>query len=69
MLIIEKIEGRIVTVEDGDIHFDITANMINGEFKESDILLQTSDGFYQVNSNATDKRRSDIAALQDELFD
>ena len=47
MLIVEKIEGNIVTIEDDDNHFNINKTDISTDVKEGDIIL-FSNGEYSV---------------------
>lgn len=69
MLIIEKIEGDIIVIEDGEKHFNITSGMIKDSYKEGDILILNEDGKYIRDDAASQKRRSDIIKLQDSLWE
>ena len=68
MLIVEKIEGNIVTVEDEDIHFNIDMAEVNGNIKEGDVLVKDGD-VYISDKAAAELRRDAVAKLQDSLFE
>lgn len=67
MLIVEKIEGNIVTIEDDDNHFNINKTDISTDVKEGDIIL-FSNGEYTVDKGATDARRKKIIEMQKKIF-
>lgn len=67
MLIVEKIEGNIVTIEDDDNHFNINKTDISTDVKEGDIILFSS-GEYTVDKAATDARRKKIIEMQKKIF-
>ncbi len=69
MLIIEKIYGNIITVEDGDSHFNIPPGLVDRNCREGDIIVLNADGTYSVDKNAAKKRRAEIIKLQDDLFE
>ena len=68
MLIVEKIEGNIVTVEDEDIHFNIDMAEVSGNIKEGDVLVKDGD-VYISDKAAAEIRRDAVAKLQDLLFE
>lgn len=68
MLIIEKIEKNIVTVENNDTHFNIEATEIAGRFKEGDIIVKKKDKYF-VDSDATKKQREYIKSLEDSIWE
>ena len=67
MLIVEKIEGNIVTIEDDDNHFNINKTDISTDVKEGDIIL-FSNSEYTVDKGATDARRKKIIEMQKKIF-
>ena len=68
MLIVEKIIGDIIVIEDGKSHFEIPRTQTQPDIKEGDILTLTN-GIYKKNQAATRKRRLEILALQEKTFD
>ena len=46
MLTIEKIEGKIVTVEDDDGGFNADVSLFDGKIREGDILTRLPDGHF-----------------------
>lgn len=67
MLVVEKIEGDIVTIEDGDNHFNLNKTEISFSIKEGDVI-QLINGEYYPDEATTKQRKSRLAALQNSLF-
>lgn len=68
MMIIDRIEGNTVVIEEGDRHFDADISLFDGDIREGDVIIE-KDGRYFSDSNATQKRREDIIKLQDSLWE
>jgi hypothetical protein len=68
VLIVEKIDGDIVTVENDNIHFDIRISQVLGNVKEQDILIRDGD-FYIPDKALTETRRNKINDMQNSLFE
>jgi len=68
MLIVEKIEGSIITVENDSSHININISEVIGNIKEGDILIKEGN-FYSADKTATLIRRNKIADLQNYLFE
>lgn len=68
MLTIEKIEGKIVTVEDDDGSFNADISLFDGKIREGDVLTRLPDGHFIKNEKATEQRRKDILKLQNSLW-
>ena len=68
MMIIDRIEGNTVVIEEGDRHFDADISLFDGDIREGDVIAE-KDGRYFSDSNATQKRREDIIKLQDSLWE
>jgi hypothetical protein len=69
MLTIEKIEGKIVVIEDGDSSFEADISLFDGKVREGDIVARLSNGRYKKDNAATEKRRKEIINLQNSLWD
>lgn len=67
MLIVEKIEGNTVTIEDDDNHFNLHKTDIPTDVKEGDIILFLN-GEYIVDKEATEERRKKIIEMQKKIF-
>ena len=69
MLSVDRIEESFaVCVDDkGDI-FNVELSLVDGEIKEGDIRTFV-DGRYKINEEKTKSQRTEIEALQDELFE
>lgn len=67
MLVVEKIEGNIVTIEDGDNHFNLNKTEISFSINEGDVI-RLIDGEYYPDEVMTKQRRSKLAALQNSIF-
>lgn len=68
MMIIDRIEGNTVVIEEGDRHFDADISLFDGDIREGDVIAE-KDGRYFSDSNATQKRREDIIKLQNSLWE
>ena len=68
MLIVEKIEDGIVTVENENIHFNISISQIIGNVKENDVLIEDGD-FYIPDKALPEIRRNKIKDMQNSLFE
>lgn len=67
MIILERIfPDRVVINEDGKDR-DIPLDIVNG-LREGDVIVLVN-GVYVKDINATEKRRSEIAALQNSLWE
>lgn len=67
MLIVEKIEGNTVTIEDDDNHFNLYKTDIPADVKEGDVILFLN-GKYIVDKEATEERRKKIIEMQKKIF-
>lgn len=68
MMIIDRIEGQTVVIEDGDRHFDADISLFDGAVHEGDVIAER-DGRYFADKAATKKRREDIIRLQNSLWE
>ncbi|MGN0553656.1 MAG: DUF3006 domain-containing protein [Oscillospiraceae bacterium] len=68
MMIIDRIEGHTVVIEDGDRRFDADISLFDGDIREGDVIAEKG-GRYFVDSNATQKRREEIIKLQNSLWE
>ncbi|MGN0604651.1 MAG: DUF3006 domain-containing protein [Oscillospiraceae bacterium] len=68
MMIVDRIEGKTVVIEDGERHFNADISLFDGDIREGDVIIE-KDGRYFSDSNATEKRREDIIKLQDSLWE
>ena len=68
MMIVDRIEGKTVVIEDGERHFNADIALFDGDIREGDVIIER-DGRYFSDSNATEKRREDIIKLQDSLWE
>ncbi|MBP0965048.1 MAG: DUF3006 domain-containing protein [Oscillospiraceae bacterium] len=67
MLVVEKIEGNVVTIEDGDNHFNLNKTDISFSINEGDVI-QLINGEYYPDEATTKQRKCRLAALQNSLF-
>ena len=67
MLVVEKIEGDIVTIEDGDNHFNLNKTEISFSINEGDVI-QLINGEYYPDEATSKQRRKKLAALQNSIF-
>lgn len=66
--IIDRIENGFIVAETGDeVMVNIPDNLIKGEFKEGDILIQ-DDEFFRVDSNLTKRRKEKIDYLMKDMW-
>lgn len=66
--IIDRIEGDFVVAETCDeVMVNIPENLIKGEFKEGDILIQY-DEFFRVDSDLTKKRKEEIDCMMKDMW-
>lgn len=68
MLIIERIEDGIAVIEDGDGHFEVSAESLGENVREGDIVT-CDGGIYQKNEDATEQRRKEIIEMQNSLWE
>lgn len=68
MMIVDRIEGQTVVIEDGDRHFDADISLFDGTVREGDVIAER-DGRYYADKAATKKRREDIIRLQNSLWE
>ena len=68
MMIVDRIEGKNVVIEDGDKHFNAEISLFDGDIREGDVIIERN-GRYFSDSNATEKRREEIIKLQDSLWE
>lgn len=68
MLTIEKIEGKIVTVEDDDGSFNADISLFDGKIHEGDVLTKLPNGRFAKDEKTTEKRRKEILKLQNSLW-
>lgn len=68
MMIVDRIEGQTVVIEDGDRHFDADISLFDGAVREGDVIAER-DGRYFADKAATKKRREDIIRLQNSLWE
>lgn len=66
--IIDRIESGFVVAETCDeIMVNIPDNLIKGEFKEGDILIQDKE-FFSVDSNLTKRRKEEINCIIKDMW-
>ena len=68
MMIIDRIEGNTVVIEEDDRRFDADISLFDGDIREGDVIAE-KDGRYFADSNATQKRREEIIKLQNSLWE
>ncbi|MCD7731736.1 MAG: DUF3006 domain-containing protein [Oscillospiraceae bacterium] len=68
MLTVEKIEGKIVTVENDSGSFNADASLFVGEIREGDVVVKMQDGRFARDVKATENRRKAILKLQNSLW-
>lgn len=68
MLTIEKIEGKIVTVEDDNGSFNADISIFDGKIREGDVLVKLPGGRFAKDEKATENRRKEILKLQNSLW-
>lgn len=68
MMIIDRIEGQTVVIEDGDKLFNADISLFDGDIREGDVIVEKG-GRYFADSDATQKRREEIIKLQNSLWE
>ncbi len=68
MLTVEKIEGKIITVDDDGNLFNADISDFDDNISEGDVIVRTSSGKYRRDCDATKKRRQEIIDLQSGLW-
>lgn len=68
MYIIDRVEGLIAVLEDEDGEFrNVPAASLPEDAREGDIVIETEQGLWERDVDATDARREKIRALEDHL--
>ncbi len=67
MLILEKFEGDIAVIENGDEMLEVNRELISDDVKEGDVLLKRDDKYFS-DKEATINRREQIKNLQNSLW-
>ncbi len=68
MLMIDRIEDGIAVIETESGHIEVPAEKLAPDVREGDVVV-LENGLYSADKSASDKRRREIAALQDSLWD
>ena len=69
MLSVDRIEnGFAVVTDENGIPSDIPSEMINGGFREGDILVPDGGGF-RADRDITEERRGEIRKLEESLWE
>ena len=68
MMIVDRIEGQTVVIEDGGRHFNADISLFDGAVHEGDVLTEQG-GRYSADKDATQRRREDIIKLQNSLWE
>ena len=68
MLIIERIEDGIAVIEQEVGRIEVPCEMLAEGVREGDVVT-LENGLYTADKAATEKRRREIAAVQDSLWD
>ncbi len=63
------VNGFAVCIDDFGNVFSIEVSKIKGEFKEGSIIISDGADGYIASGYETDKRRDDLFALAESLFD
>lgn len=69
MLTVDKIEGKIVRVENEMQFTEINLSLFDGEVREGDVVFMDENGRFHTDTTATEKRRKEILALQNSLWE
>ncbi len=69
MLTVEKIEGTIVRVENGMQFTEVNLSLFDGDISEGDVVVMDENGRYRKDADATNERRKEILALQNDLWE
>lgn len=67
MLVIDRFEGDIAIIEDGESIINIPKNQLPFNAKDGDILI-LSDGKYLIDEVATDNRKKELENRFSKLF-
>lgn len=67
MLILERFEGDIAVIEDGNDHIEVKKELISADVKEGDVLIMIDDKYF-ADKEQTIKRREKIKNLQNSLW-
>lgn len=67
MLVIDRFEGDIAIVEDGESILNIPRNKLPFDSKEGDILI-LSDGKYLIDDVATENKKKELENRFSKLF-
>lgn len=68
MLTIEKIEGKIIVIDNGSFHFEADISEFEEDVREGDVIVRSSDGKYRCDKALTEKRKREILDLQNNLW-
>lgn len=68
MLIVDRIEDGVAVIEAESGHIEVPVERLAPDVREGDVVV-LENGLYTANKSAADKRRREIAALQDSLWD
>ena len=67
MLILDRFEGNIAVIENGDEFIKTDRKNISSDAVEGDVLSE-NNGFYTADKNSTQKRKEEILKLQNSLW-
>lgn len=67
MLVLERFEGQLALIEDGDKHFTVDRQRLASDIREGDVLKFDGTGYLR-DDDETNKRRSRILRLQEGLW-
>lgn len=67
MITLERIYGGMAYISDGEKEYTVPCELLQG-CREGDVLI-SDGGIYKTDNAATEKRRKDIIALQDSLWE
>jgi len=69
MLIVDRIEDGIAVIErDSGRRMEVPAEMLAEDVREGDVVMMVN-GLYLVRKDATEKRRREIAEMQNDLWE
>lgn len=68
MLIIDRIEDGFAVIEDEDKHFEVAVSEIAKDVREGDTVI-LENGVYIKDIASTEKLRSEILKLQNDLWE
>lgn len=68
MLTIDKIEGKIIVIDNGSFRFEADISEFEEEVREGDVIVRSSDGKYRRDKALTEKRKKEILDLQNSLW-